>query len=298
MKIGVISSNLFCTPLLSALQRSGTPATVWAAPGEQQQLVNWCRHQKIEATAEGDSKNLYPWIKRQKPDLVFVIGYNRRIRLEQLPAQAPALYNVHFGSLPAFRGPSPVFWQLKQGNKDIGLAIHELTDRMDAGGIVWTKTVTNEPHFTYTFVHLLFSELLVEGVFNVIGGREKGLTAVAQEEKDARTYSRPQLKDVLINWQQMTADEVCHLIKACNAWNTGALTSFYGNELTITDATATQEKAAGQKPGTIVTTQDQLSICCRDGQVLNVHYLRFNQLPFPGRWAAQLGLKPGQCLGT
>jgi methionyl-tRNA formyltransferase len=298
MKIGVISSNLFCTPLLLSLQKSGAQTSVWAASGEQQQLLDWCRQNRVPAAAEKEPKDLYPWLKKQAHDLVFIIGYNQRIYRDKIFAPAAPIYNVHFGPLPGYRGPSPVFWQLKEGRKEIGLAIHELSDRMDAGGIVWMKAVINEPHFTYTFVHLLFSELLVEGVYRVIEGQNTGLITIAQEEKDARTYIRPQLADVLINWQEMTADEICHLIKACNAWNTGALTSFYGNELAIIDASAEQEKEAGQKPGTIINNKKQLSICCRDGQVLTVHYLRFNQLPFPGRWAAQLGMKTGQCLGT
>lgn len=297
MKISVISSSLFCTPLLTALQKSGIETNVWAAPGEQQQLTGWCSHHGIKASAEKEPDGLYAWLKQQNPTLAFVIGYNRHIKTRKLPAQTKT-YNIHFGPLPSFRGPSPVFWQLKQGQKELGLAIHELSDKMDAGDIVWEKRIINEPHHTYTFVHLLFSELLTEGVFEVINRQAAGLKGKPQDETQARTYSRPKLNDVLIDWQKMKAGEIVDLIKACNAWNTGALTSFYGNELTLIDASVKEGNDAPVKGGIITGTNNELTIGCQGGQVLTIHYLRFNQLPLPGRWAAQLGFTKGQSLGT
>ncbi len=280
-----------------ALQKSGIEPNVWAAPGEQQQLTGWCRHHGIKTSAEKEPEGLYAWLKQLNPELVFVIGYNQHIKTRKLPSQTK-IYNIHFGPLPFYRGPSPVFWQLKQGQKELGLTIHELSDRMDAGAVVWEKRMANEPHHTYAFVHLLFSELLVEGVFEVINGQAAGLKGKPQDEAQAHTYSRPGLNDVLIDWQKMKAGEIVDLIKACNAWNTGALTSFYGNELTLIDASIKEGSDVPVKGGIITGTNNELTIGCQGGQLLTIHYLRLNQLPFPGRWAAQLGFTKGQSLGT
>ena len=61
------------------------------------------------------------------------------------PAKLPAIlravlrlacWNLHPSLLPAYRGPTPLYWQLRRQETRTGLTLHELTDRFDAGNIV------------------------------------------------------------------------------------------------------------------------------------------------------------------
>lgn len=299
MKIGIICYDKLCIPLLATLHSGRIAACVFAEPHalahrDQAELKAWCQQHHIYVTEE----NLYAWADDCAPTLLFVIGYAKKIDLSLMPQGLP-IYNIHFGPLPQYRGPSPVFWQLKEGRKKVGLTIHLLSEKLDAGPVAWQKEVDNQEHFTYSYVHLLFSQLLVEGVLQLIQAAQtqKSIALTQQDEAEAVLYSRPGLADVCINWEQMTALEICQLVKACNAWNTGALTSLYGNELVVIDASVDEAKA-GDTPGTIADAAQELYISCRGGQLLKVGYLRLNQLSFPARWAARFGLAKGQKLGT
>lgn len=47
-----------------------------------------------------------------------------------------ACWNLHPSLLPKYRGPAPLFWQLRNKERDTGVSLHEVTDRLDAGAII------------------------------------------------------------------------------------------------------------------------------------------------------------------
>ncbi len=50
---------------------------------------------------------------------------------------APAgCFNLHPSMLPAYRGPAPLFWQLRDGLTETGVSVHKVEARMDAGPIL------------------------------------------------------------------------------------------------------------------------------------------------------------------
>lgn len=52
----------------------------------------------------------------------------------QLPRLA--CWNLHPSLLPKYRGPAPLFWQLRNKEQHTGVSLHEVTDQIDAGNIV------------------------------------------------------------------------------------------------------------------------------------------------------------------
>jgi len=55
-------------------------------------------------------------------------------------------FNVHFGIAPLYRGGNSIFWALYEGRRDqVGVTLHELTPRIDAGRIVGQAHVAVEP---------------------------------------------------------------------------------------------------------------------------------------------------------
>ena len=45
-------------------------------------------------------------------------------------------WNLHPSLLPAYRGPSPLYWQIKHAEADTGLTLHEVNAQFDGGRIV------------------------------------------------------------------------------------------------------------------------------------------------------------------
>ena len=305
MKIGIVSNSLsLYRPLLLNLLNAKNRAEVILYIGKSNdpeqnnaETVKFCNAAGIPLTIENNKQDLYNWHQLYQPDLVFFAGYGDIIQTRQFVDSKCSIYNIHFGKLPEFRGPSPVFWQLKKGEKDIGLSIHRMTDKLDSGPVVWEYKIPNQPHFTYDFVNQLFAELQVKGVIEILDQLSKKLLPVEiqQDEEKAVYYARPQLKDVVINWNEMSAEEIIDLIKACNSWNVGAAALINGLEIKILDATLIASVKSSYVPGTAVVNENSdFNVVCKGGKLLSIRYFKINNCFAPQRFAGAYGFKTGQ----
>lgn len=301
MKIGVISGGEICQPVLYHLASQKANVTLFYAglPGTEatKQMLSFCEAYRIPIVVETTKDHIYEWVHTDRPGIVFIMGYGRILNVTRLGPLTSVVFNVHFGALPNYRGPSPVFWQLKNGEKNIEVCIHQITNKADAGAIIWRKCVTNEDHYTYSFVNQYLSNITVEGIDFVLNYFLNGnkLTAFPQDEATARYYSRPVLKDVLINWGAMKPAAIFNLCRACNSWNRGAITSYKGIELKILDVTiGTGEH--NKKPGTILHVENSLVVACLNGSC-SITFMSLNGIFFPGRYAKQFGMAVGHQLG-
>jgi len=260
-------------------------------------LLQFCNAQQLAVTVEYDDKNaLYGWLAAIQPDIVFVIGYSHKINIAKTGKIPYGIYNVHFGSLPQFRGPAPLFWALKMGSPKIGLAIHILSDRFDEGPVVWQTEITNEPYFVYTYVQQLLANLTVNGVYAILNELLQGKMpeAVSQDITQATYYPAPVLKDVSVNWQTMSANDIFNLIKACNAWSIGAVTHFNQMDVRILDAVIGDALPAGNTaPGTVISTDGAINVYCADGYLLQVYFIFINGVYLPARHVSAFGITAG-----
>ena len=72
-----------------------------------------------------------------------VIGYalsmSKIFRKEILEVPTITCINIHSGRLPMYRGMMPNFWQLLHGEQFATITVHEMTAKLDAGGIIQTR---------------------------------------------------------------------------------------------------------------------------------------------------------------
>ena len=297
MKTGIVSSSTLCLPLLYYLRSQQEAVCIFLSEQTIQNtaaVVSYCSGAGISCTHESRGQSMYDWVAVQQPDIVFVIGYGRKI----VTAGMPEIYNVHFGHLPQFRGADPVFWQLKKGMRTLGICIHSISENFDAGDVVWKREYTNEPFFSYGYVHQLMSHYLIEGVNCLLQMKKQGhaITGTPQNEQQAAVYSRPAINNCCINWSTMPATEICDLIKAGNPWNGGAIATYNGFEIRISDAESFSyaQDVAHMPAGTILDTSKGLLVACINNEILKVHTLAVNGILMPGRFAANYGFVQGQ----
>ncbi|WP_207513788.1 methionyl-tRNA formyltransferase [Longitalea luteola] len=305
MRTGIVSNSTLSLPLLNYLHSAGEDIIVFSAEKavyDKGAVASFCAGAGIACLHEKSSgQSLYDWVAAQHPDIVFVIGYDRIIRTNRVANVMPHIYNVHFGHLPEYRGPNPVFWQLKNGVPSLAITIHRINDQLDAGDISWKKEYPNEPFYNYGYVHQLMSYYLVEGVSSLLQLKKRGQTIpnTAQDEQKSAYFTRPGIEDVCICWKTMSATAICDLVKACNPWNNGAITFYNGFELRITDAEPVSPEEAGAAkenypPGTILDTSPLLLVACNHNEVVKIHSLVVNGTLMPGRFAANYGFSIGQ----
>lgn len=280
MKVGIVSNAAYCIPLLQTLIQNRIQASVFAdacfdEQGDFLLLTQFCNHVHIPLQ-KAEPDNLYFWLEETAPDIVFVLGYRHLIDIGQLPKAVLAnIYNIHFGPLPAYRGPSPVFWQIKNGEENLAVTIHRLNEKFDQGETVWTKFLKRENYMSLGIVNAMFSQMLIDGAGQLIQKtfQKIPVAGIKQPHVQSKYYKRPVLKDVMIDWETMAAQDIVDLVLACNPWNKGAITSFNGRELKIVDAEIMRANLSGYLPGTVIKCDNVLHIYTSDQNILNITML-------------------------
>lgn len=74
-----------------------------------------------------------------KPDVIVSVAAPEIFRREILAVPTLKCINIHSGRLPVYRGMMPNFWQLLHGEQHATITIHEMAEKLDAGGIIATR---------------------------------------------------------------------------------------------------------------------------------------------------------------
>ncbi len=301
MRIGIVSDSDSLIPLVYTLAVQKLQVCIYFAPSQDvllnRKIHEFAKQMRISITEEHNrDQDLYQWLNENKFDVCFVIGYKYLIKLDRLHGKT-SLFNIHFGPLPSFRGPTPVFWQLKLGVEKIGLCIHRISDKFDDGDVVWIKETKNYEYYNCKMSTQLLSQLCVEGVLFIVRLITNGITVPTIDRSHVvmTCQKRPCLNDVLINWQEMDAVEICNLIRACNPWNKGAITSFKGQEVKLMDALVVKsEQKEEYKAGTIVKCDTDFLVQCINSCLIKTNMMFFQDSYIPSYQFLSIGFKKGE----
>lgn len=125
-----------------------------------------------------------------RPDAIAVACFPRRLPPALLAVPPLGALNVHPSLLPLGRGPEPVFWTLRRGERETGATIHLMDEGLDRGPILRQERLAvpagvRAPDLEQ---HLagLGASLLVEALNDLASGRA---TPVPQD--DARATEAP-----------------------------------------------------------------------------------------------------------
>jgi methionyl-tRNA formyltransferase len=153
------------------------------------------------------------------PDLFVVASFGLIIPQRVLDMPPMGAVNVHPSLLPKYRGPSPMQWAILNGDRETGITLIAMSERMDAGNILYQeKTPLGREEDAVTLSERLSAragQILPPFMENVEGnGLREGETQI---EEDA-TYTPIISKEMgKINWSK-GAVEIERHIKAFVSW--------------------------------------------------------------------------------
>ena len=240
-----------------------------------------------------------------RPDVVLVFGLGFKIPAELLGIPQKGYYNVHFSLLPAYRGHSPVFWQIKNSETQGGITIHKVSEKFDAGAILAQTEVTIYPGDSYG----IYSARLSMESTMLVGNAMVQLATTANPaltSQDATKVSyapAPGLNDLKIHWETQTAKEIECLVNATNPDYGGALTLLRGQPINILEVNMAQlnnDNPGEVTPGTIVHADQNYGIfvACKNSQYLRVNILQSPEGILSGFKLAGMGVTPGERFET
>lgn len=176
------------------------------------------------------------FLEKLNAELVLVFGFSWILPKQLLECVPLGFFNIHFSLLPTYKGPTPLFWQIKNGEKQTGISIHRMIDKPDAGLVVLQVPIAILEGEFMGFLHNRLSILTVGVVKLFLEHKAFLLEKSIVEENVISSYqSRPTPADLRINWQSMDAKTIHCLVQAANPVYGGAICLFREQELRLVE---------------------------------------------------------------
>lgn len=310
MRIAALCSSSMGIPALAQLAGTGTlvalgtPDTTSDTVADMQQLATYTRLPLQTFTKVSFHQQLVQWLELSKPDVVFVITFPFKIGADALAIPKLGFYNFHLALLPEYRGPNPIFWQIKNQSGKGGISVHKMDAGFDTGPLVWREEMPINTSETYGEHSSRLTQACVPVMLHIahqLRSNGANLPQHVQNNDDARYWPRPQLEDLIIHWDEMTAKTIQLLVNACNPWNKGAYTALNSNPIRITEVMqGTTPVISGTTAGTIIHASPVtgLEVACCDGKSLHVSVLFTGDCFISGQRLIQHGILKGMCFNS
>ncbi|WP_096199313.1 methionyl-tRNA formyltransferase [Bacillus sp. FJAT-45350] len=195
---------------------------------------------------EAELKKLYAF----EPDLIITAAFGQILPRELLDYPKHGCINVHASLLPKYRGGAPIHQSIIDGEKETGVTIMYMVEKLDAGDILTQTVVEIEETDHVGSLHNKLSaagaKLLSETILPLISGEIKPIKQYDDEATFARNINREQEK---IDWSK-TGEEIYNQVRGLHPWPV-AYTSLNGNVMKVWWATK-ESVSKNENPGTII----------------------------------------------
>ncbi len=185
-------------------------------------------------------------------DVYLVVSFGLIIPRPVLDMPSIGPLNVHPSLLPAYRGPSPIQWSLLRGDRETGITIMRMNEKMDGGPILHQERFGIADSDDYP----VLSEKLARRAGEILSPfmetvEREGLPPAVPQDEGTATYTAIVTKEMgEITWEQ-PADEIRNRIRAFSGWPV-AYTFIDGKMLKIFRATVERSETAGL-PGEVLS---------------------------------------------
>jgi methionyl-tRNA formyltransferase len=277
MKIIFLGSGEFGLECLNKLAHSGHfPRFVVTQPShpagrgrkpKPTPVAHWANLNSIPfiETENVNTPQMIEEISAYEPDLIVVIAFGQKIGNELIGLSPKGAINVHASLLPKYRGAAPINWAIINGEKQTGISIIALDEKMDAGDILAQAQTNIGPNETAGQLHDRLAKIAAPLLLNTIEQITCG-TAVYTPQDHSEATLAPKLKksDGFLNFDEPA--EMLHR-KIRGFWPWPGASAMYaskkaGKPLRVTIAmaeVARDSNPANLPPGTL---DENLNIIC------------------------------------
>lgn len=211
-------------------------------------------------------------IKKDSPDAIIVIAYGGLIPKELLEIPKYGCINVHPSLLPKYRGASPIQEALLNGDKETGISIMEVDEKLDHGPVYLVKRIEIDDKDTFKTLSeklAIASAILLLLALKDI--EEGNLPPIPQPDSKATFCRKIAKEDGLINWER-SSKEILNQIRALNPWPS-TYTVIEGKKLKILEATKFEaiegKTSQKKKPGSIeILDKNTFGFYAKDGLII------------------------------
>lgn len=203
--------------------------------------------------------SLQSQISNLRPDLIIVASYGQIIPKEILDIPKLGCLNVHASLLPKYRGASPIQSAILNDEKETGITIMLMDEKIDHGPILTQEKIKITPDETGQTLHDKLSQLGAKLLIGTLSQWLEGKIKPSPQNHQKATFTKRLFRDDgKIDWQK-SAEEIARQIRAFDPWP-GTYTQYQGKRLKILKSGAKEEEK-GLSPGKIfLTNKKELAV--------------------------------------
>lgn len=275
MKVVIASSSYVSKPLISLLSSSreheliGLITNPDKATGRgmnivPNELASWGMSNGINVLKPEGRDNLKDLIKTLNPEIVITIAYGQIIPEDFLNLPKYGWINVHFSSLPRWRGAAPVQWAILSADKETGVTIFRLDKGMDTGPVYLSESVSIERDETTEILLTRLSNIGADLAIQSLSKIQTGIEPVAQSNSGVTLAPKITKNDGKINWHENT-DEIFNRYRAL-AGNPGIWTLLGELRLKI-DSLEISSRVEKISPAEVLISDEHLLVGANNGVI-------------------------------
>ena len=275
MKVVIASSSYVSKPLISLLSSSreheliGLITNPDKATGRgmnivPNELASWGMSNGINVLKPEGRDNLKDLIKTLNPEIVITIAYGQIIPEDFLNLPKYGWINVHFSSLPRWRGAAPVQWAILSADKETGVTIFQLDKGMDTGPVYLSESVSIERDETTEMLLTRLSNIGADLAIQSLSKIQTGIKPVAQFNSGVTLAPKITKNDGKINWHENT-DEIFNRYRAL-AGNPGIWTLLGELRLKI-DSLEISNRTEKLSPSEVLIADEHLLVGANNGVI-------------------------------
>ena len=273
-KIVFMGTSNFSVPILKSLYQNGYPiVTIYTQPPQKSMRGQKVNKSPIQKMAENlciecrtpdslkENNEEYNFLKLLNPDLVIVAAYGQLIPKNYLSLSKHGFINIHASLLPKWRGAAPIQRSIMNLDKETGVSIMKIVEKLDAGPVMRQEKVNiasemNAEDLSNNLADLS-SKLILECIDEIEGGKAK---FIDQDEQKATYAKKINKEEGKINWDNSAKNILAQINSLLP--NPGAWFSFMGERYKILKASISE--AEGEK-GKVI--DNNLTIACKSKSI-------------------------------
>ncbi len=210
-----------------------------------------------------------------RPELIVVAAYGRILPPRVLELPRLGCINVHASLLPKYRGAAPSQWAILNGDRETGVTIMRMNERMDEGDILLQQAT---PIGADETAGALQGRLAMLGAAALLEALAALADLTPRRQDDTRASLAPLLSKEQgeIDWHQ-PAPLIARQVRGFNPWPS-AHTMLAGKLVKLHRARAVAGDATGV-PGAVLAIGETIRVACGSG------VLAIDELQLEGRRA-------------
>ncbi len=171
-------------------------------------------------------------LKSLNADIMIIVAYGLILPQTVLDTPKKGCLNIHGSLLPRWRGAAPIHRALMAGDKETGITIMQVIQKLDGGDMLHKEYLPIGEQDTTSDLHDKLSELGALGLAKVLLQFEQSCLQAETQNESLVTYAKKlQKSEALLDWTQ-TAEKLNRKVRGLNSWPV-AHTRYQGQNLRI-----------------------------------------------------------------